>query len=256
MSFLEAVGMEKRFGGVHAVRGLSIKAEEGTIVSLIGPNGAGKTTAFNLMTGIYSLDSGSVRLDGNLISGLPQHKITRCGVGRTFQNIRLFKGLTCLENVLTAYDHRMRYGLAEALFRFPRRRSEERAARADCLKALELVGLADAADERPENLPYGLQRKLELARALAIGPRVLLLDEPAAGLNPREVEEFIDLVRRINGDLGLTVLLIEHRMRMVMSLSKWIYVMNFGELLAEGRAKDIMSNPAVISAYIGEEEVC
>lgn len=256
MSFLEALGMEKRFGGVHAVRGLSIKVEEGTIVSLIGPNGAGKTTAFNLITGIYPLDAGSVRLDGNLISGLPQHQITRRGVGRTFQNIRLFKGLTCLENVLTAYDHRLRYGLAEALFRLPRRRSEERAARADCIKALELVGLADKADERPENLPYGLQRKLELARALAIGPRILLLDEPAAGLNPREVEEFINLVRRINGDLGLTVLLIEHRMRMVMSLSKWIYVMNFGELLAEGRAKDIMSNPAVISAYIGEEEVC
>lgn len=256
MSFLETVGMEKRFGGVRAVRGLSIKVEEGSIVSLIGPNGAGKTTAFNLITGVYPLDQGEVRLAGTVVSGLPQHRITRCGVGRTFQNIRLFKGLTCLENVLTAYDHRMRYGLAEALFRLPRRAAEERSARADCLKALALVGLAEAADERPENLPYGLQRKLELARALATGPRVLLLDEPAAGLNPREVEEFIDLVRRINGDLGLTVLLIEHRMRMVMSLSKWIYVMNFGELLAEGRGRDIMSNPAVISAYIGEEEVC
>jgi len=256
MILLEAIGMKKRFGGVNAVQGLTIKVEKGSIVSLIGPNGAGKTTVFNLITGIYPLDSGSVYLDGKLISGLPQHKITRNGIGRTFQNIRLFKGLTCLENVLTAYDHRMRYGLTEAVFRLPRRRSEERIARANCLKVLELVGLTNVAEERPENLPYGLQRKLELARALAIGPQILLLDEPAAGLNPHEVEEFIDLVRRINGDLGLTVLLIEHRMRIVMSLSKWIYVMNFGELLAEGRAKEILSNPAVISAYIGEEEIC
>jgi len=256
MSFLETKGMAKSFGGVRAVRGLSVKADEGSIVSLIGPNGAGKTTAFNLITGVYPLDSGEVFLGGELLSGRSQHLITRSGVGRTFQNIRLFKGLSCLENVMTAYDHRMRYTLAEALFRLPRRQAEEKAARNGCLKALELVGLGGAADERPENLPYGLQRKLELARALATSPRVLLLDEPAAGLNPREVEEFIDLIRRINGDRGLTVLLIEHRMRMVMSLSKWIYVMNFGELLAEGKGADIMSDPAVISAYIGEEEVC
>jgi branched-chain amino acid transport system ATP-binding protein len=256
VSLLEARGISKNFGGVRAVHGLSIQAAEGSIVSLIGPNGAGKTTAFNLITGIYPLDAGEVYLDGRLMSGKKQHVITRSGVGRTFQNIRLFKGLSCLENVMTAYDHRMRYTLAEALFRLPRRRTEEKAARADCMKALDLVGLGGAADERPENLPYGLQRKLELARALATGPRILLLDEPAAGLNPSEVEEFIRLIRRINGDLGLTVLLIEHRMRMVMSLSKWIYVMNFGELLAEGKGAEIMANPAVISAYIGEEELC
>ena len=222
MSLLETRGISKNFGGVRAVHGLSIKADEGSIVSLIGPNGAGKTTAFNLISGIYPLDAGEVFLDGQLLSGKSQHAITRKGVGRTFQNIRLFKGLSCLENVMTAYDHRMRYTLPEALFRLPRRGSEEKAARLDCMKALELVGLGGAADERPENLPYGLQRKLELARALATGPRILLLDEPAAGLNPSEVEEFIRLIRRINGDLGLTVLLIEHRMRMVMSLSKWV----------------------------------
>ena len=256
MNILETKGIVKNFGGVRAVGGLSIRVEEGSIVSIIGPNGAGKTTAFNLITGVYPLDAGEVRLDGKLLSGKSQHMITRSGIGRTFQNIRLFKGLSCLENVMTAYDHRMGYTLPEALFRLPRRRAEEKASRAACLESLELVGLGGAAEERPENLPYGLQRKLELARALATGPRVLLLDEPAAGLNPREVEEFIVLIRRINGELGLTVLLIEHRMRMVMSLSRWIYVMNFGELLAEGKGTEIMSNPAVISAYIGEEEVC
>jgi branched-chain amino acid transport system ATP-binding protein len=256
MSFLTTQSITKHFGGVRAVHDISISVEAGSMASLIGPNGAGKTTVFNLITGVYPLDAGEVRLDGQILNGMAQHRITRQGIGRTFQNIRLFKGLDCLENVMTAYDHRLRYSLLEALLRLPRRGREEALVQEECRKALDIVGLAGMASERPENLPYGLQRKLELARALATGPRILLLDEPAAGLNPREVEGFIELIRRINGELGITILLIEHRMRMVMNLSKWVYVMNFGELLAQGRPRDIRDNPEVIKAYIGEEEVC
>ncbi len=246
--------IEKRFGGVRAVDKLSFKLERGNIVSIIGPNGAGKTTVFNLISGIYPLDSGSVILNGSRIDGLAQHEITGRGVARTFQNIRLFKSLTVLENVMTAADPHSTYSLLETLLLTPGMRRREKEVREEAMEYLALVGLEKFASYDPENLPYGLQRKLEIARALATSPKVLLLDEPAAGLNPSEVTSFIDLIYRLHEEFGLSILLIEHRMQVVMEMSDWVYVMNFGELLADGKAEDIQRDSRVIKAYIGEEE--
>lgn len=255
-SILEVSHISKRFGGVQAVKDFSLALPEGGIVSIIGPNGAGKTTVFNLISGVYSLDSGEVRLAGERISGLPQHQICRKGISRTFQNIRLFQGLNVLENVLTALDPGSQYSLWDSLLGLPSRRREESKNTDRARELLELVGLQEYEEEQPSNLPYGLQRKLEIARALASKPRVLLLDEPAAGLNPKEVGDFIQLIYQLHQDHSLSILLIEHRMQVVMEMSDWIYVMNFGSLLAEGKPEEIQQNPEVIKAYIGEEEAC
>ena len=221
---------------------------------LIGPNGAGKTTIFNLITGIYPLDAGHVFFEGQDISGKPQHVISRLGIARTFQNIRLFQGMSVLENVMTAYDPRMSYNLLDSMLGTPRRRRMDRQARECAMACLETTGMAEYAGENPANLPYGLQRKLEIARALVTEPRVLLLDEPGAGLNPSEIIELITLIRALHETRELAILLIDHRMKLIMELSKYIYVLNFGQLLAQGTPAEIQRNDEVTKAYIGEEE--
>ena len=254
MSRLEAKNLSKAFGGVQAIEDFSFCVGERQIVGIIGPNGAGKTTAFNLLTGIYPLDRGQVLLDDEEISGLPQYKITRKGIARTFQNIRLFRGLSVMENVMTAADPYSSYNLADVFLHSSRKRKRENEIREMSRNFLKLVGLAGYEEEKPENLPYGLQRKLELARALASNPKLLLLDEPAAGLNPSEVQEFIQLIRKLHDQFSLSVLVIEHRMEVIMTLCSNIYVLNFGKLLASGTPSEIQNNREVTTAYIGEED--
>ena len=254
MSRLEAKGLCKAFGGVQAIQDFSFSVGERQIVGIIGPNGAGKTTAFNLLTGVYPIDAGQVFLDGELISGLPQHEITQKGLARTFQNIRLFKGLNLIENVMTAADPYSSYNLADVFLFSSRKRNREKEVRELSRSFLDLVGLSGLENEKPENLPYGLQRKLELARALASKPKVLLLDEPAAGLNPSEVRDFIRLIQKLHDQFSLSVLVIEHRMEVIMTLCSNIYVLNFGKLLAQGTPSEIQNNREVTEAYIGEED--
>lgn len=251
---LTASHLYKHFGGVKAVQDVSFSVENGATVSLIGPNGAGKTTVFNLLSGINALDSGAVHLDGTRISGLSQHQVSRAGIGRTFQNIRLFSGLTVRENILSAMDARARYGIWEGMLRLPRFFREERENREWVEEYLEEVGLRQYAAARPSELSYGYQRRVELARALACKPRVLLLDEPAAGLNPGEIAMFIKLLTQLKERYELTLFIIEHRMQVVMAMSSHVYVMNFGSLIAEGTPTEIQNDPAVIKAYIGEED--
>ena len=251
---LTAAHLYKHFGGVKAVDDVSFSVEQGATVSLIGPNGAGKTTVFNLLSGINALDSGTVLLDGAQISGLRQHEVSKAGIGRTFQNIRLFSGLTVRENIQSAMDARARYGIWEGMLRLPRFFREERENREWVEEYLEELGLQQHAGSRPSELSYGYQRRVELARALACRPRVLLLDEPAAGLNPGEVGLFIELLSRLKERYELTLFIIEHRMQVVMAMSSHVYVMNFGSLIGEGTPTEIQNNPAVIKAYIGEED--
>lgn len=254
MSLLEVKGISKAFGGVKAIDDFSFEVGDHDIVGIIGPNGAGKTTAFNLLTGVYPLDAGRVILDGKDLTGLPQHAITRAGIARTFQNIRLFRGLTVLENVMTAADPYSDYNLLDVCFFTPRKRRREQAVRDLSRNYLKTVGLEGYEKEKPESLPYGLQRKLELARALATNPRVVLLDEPAAGLNPSEVRAFIDLARIIHGQFQFSIIIIEHRLEVVMELSSKIFVLNFGKLLASGTPAEIVCHESVTEAYLGEEE--
>ncbi|MGO9118445.1 MAG: ABC transporter ATP-binding protein [Desulfomonilaceae bacterium] len=255
MSLLEVKGISKAFGGVTAIDDFSFEVGGHDIVGIIGPNGAGKTTVFNLLTGVYRLDAGKVILDGKDLTGLPQHAIALAGIARTFQNIRLFQGLTVLENVMTAADPYSNYNLLDVCFFTPRKRRREHAVRDLSRNYLDTVGLIEYEKERPESLPYGLQRKLELARALATHPKVLLLDEPAAGLNPSEVRAFIDLVCTIHSQFQFSIIIIEHRLEVVMELSSKVYVLNFGKLLASGTPAEIICQKAVTEAYLGEEEI-
>ena len=251
---LEIRNLKKNFGGVAAVKDVSLKADSGEIVSVIGPNGAGKTTLFNLISGIYRADAGEILFEGENLVGKPQHEIARKGISRTFQNIRLFKGLTVLENVMTPLDAAGRYSIFSALSMAPSKIRADRKNRVRAAEALETVGMAAFRDEQPSNLPYGLQRKVELARAIVTSPRLLMLDEPAAGLNPSEVRDFIRLVAQLKETYGFGILVIEHRMQVVNELSKRVYVVNFGNLLACGSPRQIIGNPDVIRAYIGEED--
>ncbi len=252
MSILELRAVTKAFGGIMACRDVSFNIKEGHIMGLIGPNGAGKTTMFNLITGVYAPTSGSILFAGREIAGLRPDKVAAQGIARTFQNIRLFRNLSVLDNVCIAVDKQVHYSFAAALLRLPGVLKQEQEIRKQALAYLDEVGLADKAKVRADSLPYGLQRKLEIARALALKPALLLLDEPAAGMNPEESLDLARLVRRIHQRYDLTILLIEHHMDVVMELCDSIFVLNFGLKLAEGSAEEIQNNPDVLKAYLGE----
>jgi len=249
-AILELVGVSKRFGGLLAVNDVAFTVGKGAIVSMIGPNGAGKTTAFNMVTGLYAPTSGDVRFNGQSIVGLPPHQIAKLGITRTFQNIRLFAYVTAVDNVMVGEHCRMHENVFQAMFTTPRARREERAVEDRALEMLRSLGLERYADTYARNLPYGLQRRLEIARALASGPQLLLLDEPAAGLNPQEKVELTRLIAGLR-EKGLTIFLIEHDMRVVMGISDRVIVLDHGELIADGTAVEVRNNPRVIEAYLG-----
>jgi branched-chain amino acid transport system ATP-binding protein len=252
MMLLETSGLTRRFAGLVAVDHVTLAVAEGGIHAVIGPNGAGKTTLFNLLSGVVSPTAGVIHLDGHDITGLPAHGRARLGMTRTFQNIRIFAAMTVLENVLTGLQARIDASLAAVVFRLPSFRRQEHDAVARARETLDLVGLADRADHRAAALPYGDQRRLEIARAMVSRPRLLLLDEPAAGMNPAETEALAVLVRKLR-DLGTTVLLVEHDMGFVTDISDRVTVLNFGRLIFDGEPAAMRREPAVIEAYLGHK---
>lgn len=252
---LDVRGLTKVFGGLTAVNDVNLQIARQSIVSVIGPNGAGKTTFFNMITGIYEPSSGSIALDGQNLVGLRPDQVTQAGIARTFQNIRLFASMNCQENVMVGRHSRLKAGYLDALLRTKKFHESEQEARDIADLMLDFVGLKKWRYELATNLPYGDQRKLEIARALATSPKLVLLDEPAAGMNPRETEELKSLIRRIRDELGVTVCLIEHDMRLVMTLSEYITVLNYGSKLAEGLPHEIRNNPEVMAAYLGRGAV-
>lgn len=253
MSILRTQNITKRFGGLTAVSELSVELKKNQIVGLIGPNGAGKTTAFNMITGVYQPTEGEVLFLDQPITGIKPHEITKLGIARTFQNIRLFKDLTVLENVLIANHLRLQSGLFASVVRTNKYKIEELGMHEKSLELLDKVQLLELKDEKASNLPYGKQRKLEIARALATDPKVLLLDEPAAGMNPQESHELMNFIHQIRDQFDLSILMIEHHMKVVMGICENIYVLDYGVTIAQGSASEIQNNQKVIEAYLGVE---
>jgi branched-chain amino acid transport system ATP-binding protein len=246
--------VNKSFGGIQAVRDMSFSIPKGEIAGLIGPNGAGKTTIFNLITGVYDVTSGDIEYEGRNINRLKTYQVVALGVARTFQNLRLFAASSVLENVMTAAQYHHKYSFFEAVSHLGRWSKTERIIRDESMELLHRVGLADRADQSAGTLPYGLQRRLEIARALSLKPDLLLLDEPAAGMNAEEVATLNDLIVKIHEDFKLTILLIEHHMDMIMQICHRVVCMNFGAMIASGSPEDIQDHPEVLKAYLGEEE--
>ncbi len=251
MNILEVETLVKSFGGIRAVRDVSVNISEGSISSIIGPNGAGKTTLFNLLTGIYKPDSGRIDFKGRSLLGKRPDQVNAAGIARTFQSIRLFPGMTVLENVMVGMHSRLNISLPHTLLRTPRFVRQEEHVRQKSTELLRFVGLAGKGDELSRNLPYGDQRRIEIARALASDPALILLDEPTAGMNPNESVDAMNLFRRVRDELGVTVVLIEHDMRVVMGISETIAVLDYGEKIAEGTPAQIRSNMRVVEAYLG-----
>jgi branched-chain amino acid transport system ATP-binding protein len=253
MALLRVEKMTHWFGGLRAVYNYDLEIEAGQIRGLIGPNGAGKTTIFNLITGRYKPTEGEIFLDGKEITGLRPHQIASMGIGRTFQNLRLWRHMTVLEHVRLARYSKITYGLIGAFFGTAKRHREEAEIESRAYELLELTGVRHFADQVVTNLPYGAQRRVELARALATEPKILFLDEPTAGMNPEELIEMLEIIRQVHEELGLAIFLIEHRMKVVMDLCQIIQTLVFGEVIAEGAPDEIRGNPKVIDAYLGEE---
>jgi branched-chain amino acid transport system ATP-binding protein len=251
MPQLVAKGVTKRFGGLVAVRDLDLEIEPRTIVSVIGPNGAGKTTLFNCIAGWFRIDDGEIQFEGQPIHKLRRDQISRLGIARTYQNIRLFAGMSAIENVLVGQHHFLHAGWIGAVLRTSAVRAEEEKAHEEALRLLHFVGIHGHGRSQASELPYGDQRRLEIARALSTQPRLLMLDEPTAGMNPAETRKMTEFIRRLRDELGITILLIEHEMRVVMDISERITVLDYGEKIAEGTAREIQTNPRVIEAYLG-----